>query len=107
MAYKLLKFGVRRLLDGACIPSDPRNSDWQEYQRWLAAGNMPEPADPEPSETPAGKIVQIESSNPITHRALRELILTIGEVYPAAKATVFYTRVKAVDDAIKIERAKL
>lgn len=52
MAYKLLKFGVRRLLDGACIPSDPRNTDWQEYQKWLAAGNVPEPADSEPQVVP-------------------------------------------------------
>jgi hypothetical protein len=51
--YKLGKIGfnqtehtsVVRLLDGACIPFDPDNTDYQAYLVWLSEGNEPLPAD--------------------------------------------------------------
>ena len=52
MEYKLLKdfttnqtVSVKRLSDGASIPFDPANTDYQAYLKWLDEGNEPLPAD--------------------------------------------------------------
>jgi len=36
---------VKRLADNAFIPFDPANTDYQQYLKWLEAGNKPLPAD--------------------------------------------------------------
>ena len=44
--YQLTKYGsVIRLSDGATIPFDPANTDYQAYLKFLDEGGVPLPAD--------------------------------------------------------------
>ena len=46
--YRLTDGGVIRLSDGASIPADERNSDYQAFLAWQAAGGVPIPMQPAP-----------------------------------------------------------
>jgi hypothetical protein len=36
---------IIRTIDGACIPADPDNTDYQAYLKFLEEGGVPLPAD--------------------------------------------------------------
>ncbi len=59
--YKLQRSGeITRLADSASIPPDDGNRDYQDYLRWVDAGNTPDPAAPEPEpETPPAAILRL------------------------------------------------
>jgi hypothetical protein len=58
--YKLTLTGaVIRESDGASIPPDDANRDYQEFLAWQADGGVPDPADPAPEpETPPAAILR-------------------------------------------------
>jgi hypothetical protein len=97
-----------RLADGACIPADPANVDYQGLLSWIEAGNTPEPADAPLPPNPLQKIADIEAANPVTHRMLRELTLSVAQIASAVTGRAPEEN-KAVRDihALEAEIAKL
>lgn len=82
--YKITNMGVRRT-DGADIPSDTANRDWQEYLKWLAQGNTPLPADPAPVVVDRAAILRTKLDE-LKGRA--QAPTTLAELCEALKAYV-------------------
>jgi hypothetical protein len=64
MEYQLITASdcIRRLSDGACIPPDPANTDYQQYLLWLEKGNTPLPPDPTPEPEPLTAQQKLEAA---------------------------------------------
>ena len=111
MTYKLTSgTAVQRLADGAWIPADPRNTDRAEYTKWLAAGNTPDPADPEPMPSAQSQIDALERGDLIP-RDVREFMLSsiAKQAQAEGKDPMLlpaYAKLRARDDQIKALRAK-
>ena len=57
---------VIRTEDGACIPNDPANRDWVEYQDWLDDGGVPDPyvePEPVPPEPTEAQLIMYDHEN--------------------------------------------
>lgn len=64
---------IKRLSDNAFIPQDPANTDYQQYLKWLEEGNIPLPADPEPTPEPLTAQQKLEAAG-LTIEELKELL---------------------------------
>ena len=93
---------ITRLSDSASIPADPANTDYAAYLAWLSEGNTPEPADAPLPPTPLQEISAIEAANPITHRMLRELTLSVAGIASAITGKAPEEN-KAVRDILELE----
>ena len=53
---------VIRVEDGACIPSDQKNTNYREYLDWVAGGGVPDPyvAPPPPDALDAFDIIALK-----------------------------------------------
>lgn len=65
--------GIRRLSDGACIPFDTSNTDYQQYLEWVSQGNEPLSPDPIPEPEPLTVQQKLEAAG-LTIEELKEAL---------------------------------
>jgi len=74
MYYQLTQHNmIIRLSDGAYIPPDPANTDYQQYLLWLEEGNEPLPPDPIPEPEPLTPQQKLEAAG-LSIEELKELL---------------------------------
>jgi hypothetical protein len=93
---------IVRLADGAFIPPDEGNADYQEYLVWLEDENVPEPYTPPPPAVPSeisfrqlvlalwqrGFITEVEAVAAAEMRARPAALDEVIATLPAADATI-------------------
>ncbi len=80
ITYQLTKgTNIVRTSDGASIPPDPMNADYQAYQAWVAAGNAATPYIAPTPDYPALARVALIASDMVALRCMKA-----GVAYPAA-----------------------
>jgi len=88
--YKLAIGGVIHP-QGFFVPNNPLNADWQDYQRWLTAGNTPLPADV-PTAEQIAREAEINTANP-----------TARTYFLANPAAVAFVRLTPAEQATQID----
>ena len=106
MTYQLIENSkqIKRIADGASIPTDPGNRDYAEYVAWLAAGNTVKPVDvPTPVQVEAAASnaakAELASLDLQSIRLMREYIAARADAPAAlkmqeAQAVMARTKVK-------------
>jgi len=90
--YKLTRSGVLKLT-GEDIPAIASNRHWQQYQLWLADGNTPDAAAPEPVPDTTLQTATRTLQNDPVFRALVKVLashfgLTVAQMVNEIKAQV-------------------